>query len=166
MKKAFFSFAIAAMMLSMISCGGNKSDQPQAAADGAADEQVDAAPADAPAAKIETRGTDYQVAIPAGWDSHQYVSEMTVKKDSKELNFKEGANAELQAWEANMSSDNKLDDIVVEGRTWVVYRNEKGFKTVYLTQLGTTVVRVGSNVEDASDAEVLTVLAGVGEYVQ
>ena len=167
MKKTFFSFAVAVVAtLAMASCGGNKSNNnaEQAKAGEQTEQPAEQAPiAEEAPAKVESRGQAYNVTIPNGWESKQYTSEMIVKKDSKELNFKEGMNSEIAKWEPNMKGE-RQDDINVNGRTWEVYKNEGNFKVAYLTQVGTTVVRVGSNVEDVNDAEVLEVLKGVAEW--
>jgi len=166
MKKAFFSFAVAAVAaLAMASCGGNKGEKAEAPAEGEqATEQTEAAPAaEAAPAKIESRGQAYQVAIPADWESKQYASNMIVTKGDKKLDFKEGAKSQIAEWEPNMKGERQAD-ITVDGRTWQVYKNEGDFKVAYLAQVNEAVVRVGSNVEDINDAEVLQVLKGVREY--
>lgn len=166
MKKAFFSFAVAAVAaFAMASCGGNKSEKADATAEAEqpATEQ-EAEPAEP--LKVETRGQMYDVVVPAGWDSKQYASEMIIKKDAKELNFKEQANGNINDWMAKMNEANKQNTVMTGGRTWQVYKNEGNFKVTYLSQFKNAVVRVGSNVENAEDPEVLQVLQGCRDYDQ
>ena len=162
MKKAFFSFAVAAVAaFAMASCGGKKSEKAEAPAEGEQATEQTEAPAEP--AKVETVGQVYDVVIPAGWESKQYVSEMIIKKGSKELNFKDNK-GNIADWVAKLKAENKQEDLVAAGRTWQVYKNEYSYKVAYLTQVGEHVLRVGSNVEDATDAEVLSVLAAVRDY--
>ena len=164
MKKTFISFVVAGMAaLVMTACGGNKSEKAEAPAEGEQTEQTAEEEITKEPQKVETVGQVYQLAVPAGWESKQYASEMIVKKDAKELNFKDN-NGNIEDWVANLNADNKLEDAVVCGRTWQVYQNENNFKFIYLTQIGEHVLRVGSNVEDPKDQEVMMALCGVNEY--
>ncbi len=163
MKKALFGLAILTAGLVMVSCGGNKSakteEQPAAA------EQTKAEESEAPAAetfKTEDRAW-YTVDIPSPWKADQYVSEMTVKKEGAELNFKEQAKSDVAKWVENISkaAESKLSDITTGDITWNVFKNAQNFKTVYVAQVKDGVVRVGSSLEDANDAEVLKILQSV-----
>ena len=80
-----------------------------------------------------------------------------------ELNFKEGAQSDVAKWIENIApaAEAELDAINIDGRTWQVYQNVQGFKTLYLAQVGEGVVRIGSNVEDAQNADVIGVITGV-----
>ncbi len=163
MKKALFGLAILTAGLVMVSCGGNKSakteEQPAAA------EQTKAEEAQAQAAetfKTEDRAW-YTVDITSPWKADQYVSEMTVKKEGAELNFKEQAKSDVAKWVENISkaAESKLSDITTGDITWNVFKNAQNFKTVYVAQVKDGVVRVGSSLEDANDAEVLKILQSV-----
>ena len=164
MKKIFLSFAVVALSAMMVSCGGNTSanaDQDSTAVE--AENEVEEAEAAEPevAATVEDRGW-YTVEIPAGFEAKQYVSEMTVSGPA-ELNFKEQAEADVANWAKNISAaaDEQLDDISAADVTWQVYKNAQGFKTVYLAQMGSGVIRVGSSVEDPNDAAVIGILNSI-----
>lgn len=163
MKKVFFSVAIATLMGVALAACGNKSGNGN---DVAADSTATAEPTEAVVEEAPVKTEDrpfYTVDVPAPWEAKQYVSEMVVKKDGAELNFKEGAKSNVADWAANIApaASAQLDDITTGDITWSVYQNAQSFKTVYLAQVGDGVVRVGSSLEDANDADVLKVLAGV-----
>lgn len=165
MKKVFYSFAIAAVATLMASCGnvtnnGENADSVNVA-DEVATEEVETIDVEV-ATKSEDRNF-YTVDVPAGWEAKQYVSEMIVKNGDMELNFKEGAQSDVAKWIENIApaAEAELDAIVIDGRTWQVYKNVQGFKTLYLAQVGEGVVRIGSNVEDAQNADVIGVITGV-----
>jgi tRNA A58 N-methylase Trm61 len=165
MKKVFYSFAIAAVTTLMASCGnvtnnGENADSVNVA-DEVATEEVEVA--DEPEATKSEDRNFYTVDVPAGWEAKQYVSEMIVKNGDMELNFKEGAQSDVAKWIENIApaAEAELDAINIDGRTWQVYQNVQGFKTLYLAQVGEGVVRIGSNVEDAQNADVIGVITGV-----
>ena len=165
MKKVFYSFAIAAVAALMASCGnvtnnGENADS-VSVADEVATEDVETIEVEV-ATKSEDRGF-YTVDLSSNWEAKQYVSEMIVKNGDIELNFKEGAQSDVAKWIENIApaAEAELDAIVIDGRTWQVYQNVQGFKTLYLAQVGEGVVRIGSNVEDAQNADVIGVITGV-----
>lgn len=165
MKKVFYSFAIAAVATLMASCGnvtnnGENADSVDVA-DEVATEEVETIDVEV-ATKSEDRGF-YTVDLASKWEAKQYVSEMIVKNGDMELNFKEGAQSDVAKWIENIApaAEAELDAIVIDGRTWQVYKNVQGFKTLYLAQVGEGVVRIGSNVEDAQNADVIGVITGV-----
>ena len=160
MKKTIFSFAIAAIAaLTMVSCG-NKTDNAAGGEATAEGEQV--TEEETSAAKTEDRAW-YTVDIPAPWEAEQYASEMIVKKEGAKLNFKEQAKGELAKWLENVGKDaeSPLDDITTGDITWKVFKNVKDFKTVYVAKVNDGVVRVGSSLEDANDADVIKILGTV-----
>ena len=165
MKNVFYSFAIAAVAALMASCGnvtnnGENADS-VSVADEVATEDVETIEVEV-ATKSEDRGF-YTVDLSSNWEAKQYVSEMIVKNGDMELNFKEGAQSDVAKWIENIApaAEAELDAIVIDGRTWQVYQNVQGFKTLYLAQVGEGVVRIGSNVEDAQNADVIGVITGV-----
>lgn len=165
MKKVFYSFAIAAVAALMASCGnvtnnGENADSVNVADEVATEEVV---VADEPEATKSEDRNFYTVDVPAGWEAKQYVSEMIVKNGDMELNFKEGAQSDVAKWIENIepAAEAELPSISVDGRNWLVYKNVQGFKTLYLAQVGEGVVRIGSNVEDAQNADVIGVITGV-----
>ena len=165
MKKVFYSFAITAVAALMASCGNVANTGEAVDSVEVADEVVEEAPEtiDVPVAtKSEDRGF-YTVELSDQWEAKQYVSEMTAKKGDTELNFKEGAQSDVAKWIENIApaAEAELDDILIDGRTWKVYQNVQGFKTLYLAQVGGGVVRIGSNVEDAQNADVIGVITGI-----
>ena len=105
----------------------------------------------------------YSVDIPTTWNAKQYASEMIVKKDDAELNFKEEAKGDLTRWLNNINKDAKfaLADITTGDITWKVFKNVRDFKTVYITQMKDGVVRVGSSIEDVYNADVLKILGNI-----
>ena len=96
MKKVFFSFAVAAMAVMMVSCGGNTNadaDKDSVAVETEAEaEEVEATEPEASAA-VEDRGW-YTVEIPAGFEATQNESEMAIT-GPVELNIKEQADADV-----------------------------------------------------------------------
>jgi len=161
MKKTIFSFAIAAVAALMVSCGGKtENNAPEATAEG--EQATEQKAEEEVAAKTEDRAW-YTVDIPTSWEAKQYASEMIVKKEGAELNFKEQAKGELAKWLENVTKDaeSPLDDITTGDITWKVFKNVKEFKTVYVAQVNDGVVRVGSSLEDANDADVLKILGTV-----
>ena len=162
MKKVLFFGAVLAG-LTLASCGKKGAEATTEKDANAPTEQVENKATETEAeAKVEDRAW-YTVAIPASWESKQYVSEMIVKKEGAELNFKEQAKGELAKWVENLtkSAEGKLDDITTGDITWNVFKNDKNFKTVYVAQVKDGVVRVGSSLEDPNDAEVIKILQSV-----
>ena len=165
MKKVFYSFAITAVAALMASCGNVANTGEAVDSVEVADEVVEEAPEtiDVPVAtKSEDRGF-YTVELSDQWEAKQYVSEMTAKKGDTELNFKEGAQSDVAKWIENIApaAEAELDDILIDGRTWKVYQNVQGFKTLYLAQVGGGVVRIGSNVEDPNNVDIIEVITGI-----
>ncbi|MBR5075064.1 MAG: hypothetical protein IKX26_07570 [Bacteroidales bacterium] len=168
MKKAVFTLAIlAAAGLMIASCGNNSGKKP--AQEPAAQAQQ-AAPAPQPqnaASEAESVKTEdrawYTVDIPASWETKQYVSEMTLKKGGMELNFKEQAKSDVANWIDNIGNEaeEKLDAISTGDITWNVFKNVQGFKTVYVAQVNDGVVRVGTNLVNQNDPEVIKILETV-----
>ena len=151
----------------MISCGNNSNKKPaqepaaQQAAQSAQAEAQTQAP-EAEPVKTEDRAW-YTVDIPTSWEAKQYVSEMTVKKSGAELNFKEQAKSEVDKWIENINADGaeKSDAISFGDITWNVFKNAQGFKTIYLAQIKDGVVRVGTNIDNPNDPEVIKILETV-----
>lgn len=170
MKKIIFNFALVIATFAFVACGDKaKTTEGQEAKDVEKTEATNEATETSPkseqnsaTAKTEDRAW-YTVDIPAPWESKQYASEMTVKKDGAELNFKEQAKGELAKWIENVTKDAEapLNDIVTGNITWKVFKNVKNFKTVYVAQVNDGVVRVGSSLEDANDPDVLKILGTV-----
>lgn len=165
MKKVFYSFAIAAVAGLMASCGNVANTGEAVDSVEVADEVVEEAPEtieEPVATKSEDRGF-YTVELSDQWEAKQYVSEMTVKKGDIELNFKEGAQSDVAKWIENIepAAEAELPSISVDGRNWLVYKNVQGFKTLYLAQVGEGVVRIGSNVEDPNNVDIIEVITGV-----
>jgi len=164
--KLFYSFAIAAVAALMASCGNVANSGEGVDSVEVADEAVEMAPEtieEPVATKSEDRGFYTVELTDPNWEAKQYVSEMTVKKGDIELNFKEGAQSDVAKWIENIepAAEAELPSISVDGRNWLVYKNVQGFKTLYLAQVGEGVVRIGSNVEDAQNADVIGVITGV-----
>ena len=149
MKKVFFSFAVAAMAVMMVSCGGNTNadaDKDSVAVETEAEaEEVEATEPEASAA-VEDRGW-YTVEIPAGFEATQNESEMAIT-GPVELNIKEQADADVA-------------DISAADVTWQVYKNAEGYNTVYVAQMGHGVIRVGSLSDNPNDAAVLDILNSI-----
>ena len=165
MKKVFLSFAIAAAAALMASCGNVANTGEGVDSVEVADEAVEVAPEtieEPVATKSEDRGF-YTVELSDQWEAKQYVSEMTVKKGDIELNFKEGAQSDVAKWIENIepAAEAELPSISVDGRNWLVYKNVQGFKTLYLAQVGEGVVRIGSNIEDPNNVDIIEVITGV-----
>ncbi|MBR5399948.1 MAG: hypothetical protein IK103_09190 [Bacteroidales bacterium] len=167
MKKAVFTLAILAAGLMIASCGNNSGKKPaqepaaQAQQAATAAQPQNAAP-EAEPVKTEDRAW-YTVDIPTSWEAKQYVSEMTVKKGGMELNFKEQAKSDEANWIDNIGSEaeEKLDAISTGDITWNVFKNAQGFKTVYVAQVKDGVVRVGTNVENPNEEEIIKILETV-----
>ena len=168
MKKIIFNFALVVAAFAFVACGEKaKTSEGQEAKDGdkteATSEATEVSPkSDKKDVKTEDRAW-YTVDIPAPWEAKQYTSEMIVKKDGAELNFKEQAKGELAKWLENLAkeAESSLDDITTGNITWKVFKNDKKFKTVYVAQVNDGVVRVGSSLEDPNDADVLKILGTV-----
>ena len=168
MKKTFFSIAAATLMGVAFTACGNQTGNGNAADSVVVDEVADEEPTagetiDVPVAtKTEDRAF-YTVELSDKWEAKQYASEMIVKSDNAELNFKEGAQSDVAKWIENIApaAEAELPGVLVDGRNWLVYKNVQGFKTVYLAQVGEGVVRIGSSVEDPQDPDVLSVIFGV-----
>ena len=165
MKKVFYSFAISAVIALMASCG-NITNSGEAVDSVDVADEVESEEVETIDVEVATKSEDsgfYTVDLSSNWEAKQYVSEMTVKKDDIELNFKEGAQSDVVKWIENIAptAEAELESIVIDGRTWQVYQNVQGFKTLYLAQVGEGVVRIGSNVEDAQNADVISVIIGV-----
>lgn len=164
MKKVFFSFAVAAMAVMMVSCGGNTnadSDKDSVAVETEAEaEEVEATEPEVSAA-VEDRGW-YTVEIPAGFEATQNESEMTIT-GPVELNIKEQADADVAdcAKVMEAEADEQLDDISAADVTWQVYKNAEGYNTVYVAQMGHGVIRVGSLSDNPNDAAVLDILNSI-----
>lgn len=161
MKKIIFNFALAVAAFTFVACGDKTKTEGQEKADEQTTEETTKA-AEEVAVKTEDRAW-YTVDVPTTWEAKQYASEMIVKKEGAELNFKEEAKGDVAKWIENITKDAEaaLDDITAGDITWKVFKNVKDFKTVYVAQVKDGVVRVGSSLEDANDADVLKVLAGV-----
>ena len=162
MKKIIINFALVVAAMTFVACGDKtaKSEGQDVATDEQTEETAKAAE------EIEVKTEDrawYTVDVPTTWEAKQYASEMIVKKEGAELNFKEEAKGDIAKWLENVTKDAEapLDDITTGAITWKVFKNVKNFKTVYVAQVNDGVVRVGSSLEDANDADVLKVLAGV-----
>ena len=162
MKKIIFNFALVVAAMTFVACGDKtaKTEGQEAAAGEQTEETANAAE------QVEVKTEDrawYTVDVPTTWEAKQYASEMIVKKDGAELNFKEEAKGDIAKWIENVTKDAEapLDDITTGDITWKVFKNVKSFKTVYVAQVKDGVVRVGSSLEDANDADVLAVLSGV-----
>lgn len=164
MKKVFFSFAVAAMAVMMVSCGGNTNadtDKDSVAVETeAVAEEVEATEPEVSAA-VEDRGW-YTVEIPAGFEATQNESEMTIT-GPVELNIKEQADADVAdcAKVMEAEADEQLDDISAADVTWQVYKNAEGYNTVYVAQMGHGVIRVGSLSDNPNDAAVLDILNSI-----
>lgn len=164
MKKVFFSFAVAAMAVMMVSCGGNTnadSGIDSVAVETEAEaEEVEATEPEVSAA-VEDRGW-YTVEIPAGFEATQNESEMTIT-GPVELNIKEQADADVAdcAKVMEAEADEQLDDISAADVTWQVYKNAEGYNTVYVAQMGHGVIRVGSLSDNPNDAAVLGILNSI-----
>ena len=164
MKKVFFSFAVAAMAVMMVSCGGNTNadaDKDSVAVETEAEaEEVEATEPEVSAA-VEDRGW-YTVEIPAGFEATQNESEMTIT-GPVELNIKEQADADVAdcAKVMEAEADEQLDDISAADVTWQVYKNAEGYNTVYVAQMGHGVIRVGSLSDNPNDAAVLGILNSI-----
>ena len=164
MKKVFFSFAVAAMAVMMVSCGGNTNadaDKDSVAVETEAEaEEVEATEPEVSAA-VEDRGW-YTVEIPAGFEATQNESEMTIT-GPVELNIKEQADADVADCAKIMEAeaDEQLDDISAADVTWQVYKNAEGYNTVYVAQMGHGVIRVGSLSDNPNDAAVLDILNSI-----
>lgn len=164
MKKVFFSFAVAAMAVMMVSCGGNTNADTGidsvAVETEAEAEEVEATEPEASAA-VEDRGW-YTVEIPAGFEATQNESEMTIT-GPVELNIKEQADADVAdcAKVMEAEADEQLDDISAADVTWQVYKNAEGYNTVYVAQMGHGVIRVGSLSDNPNDAAVLDILNSI-----
>lgn len=163
MKKIIFNFALVVAALTFVACGDKtaKTEGQDAAASEQTTEETTKA-AEEVAVKTEDRAW-YTVDVPTTWEAKQYASEMIVKKEGAELNFKEEAKGDLAKWIENITKDAEaaIDDVTTGDITWKVFKNVKDFKTVYVAQVNDGVVRVGSSLEDANDADVLKVLGGV-----
>ena len=163
MKRIIFNFALVVAAMTFVACGDKtaKTEGQEAVADEQTTEET-AKAAEEVAVKTEDRAW-YTVDVPTTWEAKQYTSQMIVKKEGAELNFKEQAKGELDKWIENVTKDAEaaLDDITTGDITWKVFKNVKEFKTVYVAQVNDGVVRVGSSLEDANDADVLKVLSGV-----
>jgi len=175
MKKVFFSFAIAAAAALMASCGNVANGGEAVDSVDIAEEDIDMdyetfddmdnETFDVPVAtKSEDRGF-YTVGMSDQWVAKQYVSEMTLKKGEVEMNFKEGAQSDVEKWIENIApaAEAELNGIFIGGRHWKVYKNVQGFKTLYIAQVGEGVVRIGSNIEDPNSVDVIEILAGIKE---
>ena len=169
MKKVFFSFAVAAMAVMMVSCGGNTNadaDKDSVAVETEAEaEEVEATATvttEAAAAKLSITKTAYTVEIPAGFEATQNESEMTIT-GPVELNIKEQADADVAdcAKVMEAEADEQLDDISAADVTWQVYKNAEGYNTVYVAQMGHGVIRVGSLSDNPNDAAVLGILNSI-----
>lgn len=164
MKKVFFSFAVAAMAVMMVSCGGNTNADAGidsvAVETEAEAEEVEATEPEVSAA-VEDRGW-YTVEIPAGFEATQNESEMTIT-GPVELNIKEQADADVAdcAKVMEAEADEQLDDISAADVTWQVYKNAEGYNTVYVAQMGHGVIRVGSLSDNPNDAAVLDILNSI-----
>ena len=162
MKKIIFNFALVVAAMTFVACGDKaKTAEGQEAAAGEQTEETAKA-----VEEVEVKTEDrawYTVDVPTTWEAKQYASEMIVKKEGAELNFKEQAKGELDKWIENVTKDAEapLDDITTGDITWKVFKNVKDFKTVNVAQVNDGVVRVGSSLDDANDADVLKILSGV-----
>ena len=159
MKKIQFAIAAAAVCM-MVACTGQAGkDATVANADST---EVQAEPQEAAEPTVETRGT-YKVAVPAGWESKQYVSNMLLKKDGVTVDVKEWSGNEITPKtleNVGCKAENKLDDIVTGDITWVGYKDAKDFKKVYMGVVDNTVVRIGA---DDANVDLKPILEGVSK---
>ena len=151
----------------MTSCGNNsnkkaKNQEPVAQQAAQPAPKAEAEVQEAEPVKTEDRSW-YTVDIPTSWEAKQYVSEMTVKKSGKELNFKEQAKSDVANWIENIYNEGaeKLDAISTGDITWNVFKNSQGFKTIYVAQVKDGVVRVGTNIENPNDSDVIKIIETV-----
>ena len=167
MKKAVFTLAILAAGLLIASCGNNsnkkaKTQEPIAQQAQQQAPEPQKAVAEEEPVKTEDRAW-YTVDIPTSWEVKQYVSEMTVKKNGAELNFKEQAKSDVANWIEKIFNEGaeKLDAISTGDITWNVFKNVQGFKTIYVAQVNDGVVRVGTNLDNPNSPDVITIIKTV-----
>lgn len=168
MKKTIFSIAITALMGMAFTACGNQTGKSDAADSAEVDEAAVEEPTvgDTISVPVATTTEDrafYTVELNDKWEAKQNASEMIVTSDKAELKFKEGAQSDVAKWIENIEpiAETELPSIMVDGRTWQVYKNVQGYPIVYLAQVGGGVVRINSTVEDPEDPDVLSVIFGV-----
>ena len=144
----------------MVACTGQGAkDAPVANADST---EVQAEAQEAAPAKIEKRA-NYQLAVPAGWESSQNQSTMVLRKDGIKVEFENWSGSEVAEnilGNFGCKAENKLDDVTTELTTWTGYKDANDFKKIYFGVIdGKTVVRVGSTDADLDLKPILEAVA-------
>ncbi len=120
----------------------------------------------APAAEMTgnaPRG-NYRVDIPANWEAKEEKNGLVATKDGIKLTLRDCGLTEVAicAKHDGCTIDNRLEEQIIGGNTWTVYRKAAGFSFVYYTAFPDGhVVRVGATATKADDPEVIRFLEGI-----
>ncbi|MBR3303411.1 MAG: hypothetical protein IKI67_04425 [Bacteroidales bacterium] len=172
--KKIFSFTIVAAAVSiMVSCGNNTNTTTESV-DSVATEpesEVVAEPEPEVLAEPEVHqryAADYTVTLPAGWVADEYLAEMIVKNEAKNLmlRFREYPTGDFDKCVANSggTKENRGEDVVADnGVVWQVYKATRDeYNTCYLGKMpNNEVIIVWATPDDPTNADVHEIIKSV-----